>query len=112
MVLTLARAMGVPTMRVAEVLGMHRNRLYDKVNGRIKFTEQEIIALAEFFGVEPGHLFKDPRDLLGVGAAPAQPSATVGLAPWRLGQPRRSEGTNSSSVIRCAGLGVDLVNAA
>ena len=108
MVLTLARAMGVPTLRVAEVIGIHRNRLYDKVNGRIKFTEQEIIALAEFFGVPPGRLFEDPRDLLGVGAAPAAPSATVGLPPWRLEQLPRSEGVNPSSVISWAGLPVDI----
>jgi len=66
MVATLARAQGITYGELAIKVGIHRNRLGDKIAGRRAFREQEIIALADFFGVSPGHLFEDPRELLGV----------------------------------------------
>lgn len=67
MVTTLARAQGVTLGEIADLLGVHRNALTAKLKGRRQFKEAEIIALAEFFGVSPGHLFEDPLELLGVG---------------------------------------------
>lgn len=66
MVATLAKAQGLTYGDLAAKLGMHRNRLGDKIAGRRAFREQEIIALADFFGVSPGHLFEDPLVLLGI----------------------------------------------
>lgn len=66
MVATLARANGTSFSALALELGMHRNRLADKIAGRRPFQEGEILALAEFFGVPPGRLFDDPRQLLGI----------------------------------------------
>lgn len=68
MVTTLARAQGVPLVQIAELIGVHRNALTAKLKGARKFKEDEIVAIAEFFGVSPGHLFEDPCELLGVGA--------------------------------------------
>lgn len=66
MITTLARAHGVTLGQVADELGIHRNRLADKIAGRQPFRESEIIAAAAFFGVTPGQLFQDPLELLGV----------------------------------------------
>lgn len=66
MISTLARARGLTMGQVAEELGIHRNRLADKIAGRQPFRESEILAAAELFGVAPGRLFDDPLELLGV----------------------------------------------
>jgi len=66
MLATLMRAKGVTIGELAQVLGVHRNRLGDKIAGRYPFKEAEIIAAAAFFGVTPGQLFEDPLVLLGV----------------------------------------------
>lgn len=70
---------------VARATGIHRNRLADKVAGRRDFTEPEILGLAGYFGVEPGHLFQDPLELLGVtrlAVAPGVPGVTMGYRIW------------------------------
>lgn len=77
MVATLARAQGITYGDLAVKVGIHRNRLGDKIAGRRAFREQEIIALADFFGVSPGHLFEDPLELLGVSMRKSDP----GLLP-------------------------------
>lgn len=64
MIATLARAHELTIGEVADELGIHRNRLADKIAGRQPFRESEIIAAAELFGVEPGRLFEDPLALL------------------------------------------------
>jgi transcriptional regulator with XRE-family HTH domain len=66
MISTLARARGVTQSDLAIELGIHRNRLADKIAGRVDFKESEIVAAARYFGVEPGRLFEDPLKLLGV----------------------------------------------
>lgn len=64
MIANLARAHGLTIGQVAEALGIHRNRLADKIAGRLPFRESEILAAAKLFGVEPGQLFEDPLALL------------------------------------------------
>lgn len=64
MVATLARAKGVTLGQVADHLGIHRNRLTDKINGRMHFRESDIVALADYFDVPPGRLFGNPLALL------------------------------------------------
>lgn len=66
MIATLARARGMSIAQLAGELGVHRNRLADKIAGRQPFKESEIVAAARFFGVPPGQLFQDPLELLGV----------------------------------------------
>lgn len=66
MVATLARAKGVTVVALAGELGMHRNRLQDKIAGRRDFSESEIRRIAAYFGVTPGQLFEDPLELLGI----------------------------------------------
>ena len=71
MVATLARARGVTIVDLAAALGMHRNRLADKIAGRRDWREHEILAVAAFFDVEPGRLFADPMVLLTGGSSSA-----------------------------------------
>lgn len=71
MVATLARAKGVTLGQVADHLGIHRNRLTDKISGRQHFRESDILALADYFGVAPGQLFGDPVALLTGGSSSA-----------------------------------------
>lgn len=112
MVVTLASATGRSMRQVAEEVGIHRNRLSDKVNGKLRFTEQEIVRLATFFGVEPGLLFRDPKSLLGVGSGPAASSTTGSLPIPAFREEPCSEATNPRAVIRPAGLSVDIRQAA
>lgn len=64
MIATLARAKGIPLGDVAQALGIHRNRLTDKMRGRQAFREDEIVAAARFFDVPVGRLFDNPVALL------------------------------------------------
>lgn len=64
MINTLARAHGLTRGQVADALGVHPNRLADKIAGRQPFRESEILAAAELFRVAPGRLFEDPLALL------------------------------------------------
>jgi len=64
MVATLARAEGYTITQLAEKIGIHRNRLSDKIAGRMAFTEQDMLRLADALDVEPGRLFADPLALL------------------------------------------------
>lgn len=66
MVATLARARGLSTSALGAAIGVHRNRMADKIAGRNPFKESEILALAELLGVPPARLFEDPLELLGV----------------------------------------------
>lgn len=84
MVATLARAKGVTLGEVAEVLGIHRNRLTDKINGRQHFRESDIVALADYFGIEPGRLFGDPLVLLTGGSSSAWTRRTPGQSLFGL----------------------------
>lgn len=71
MVATLARARGISTSELAGRIGIHRNRLADKIAGRQPFRESEIVGLAEALGVDPGRLFGDPVELLTGGSSSA-----------------------------------------
>lgn len=85
MVATLARAKGVTLGEVAGVLGIHRNRLTDKINGRQHFRESDIVTLADYFGVDPGRLFGDPVALLTGGTSgPVWEQVTAGQADLAL----------------------------
>ena len=78
MIATLTRAHGLTRGQVAAALGVHPNRLADKIAGRQPFRESEIIAAAELFGVAPGRLFEDPLALLsGVGESAWTPLVQV-----------------------------------
>lgn len=66
MIAAIAAAKGVTHAELAELVGVHRNRFSDKLRGKAPFREAEIVTLAEFFGVNPGQLFQDPLELLGV----------------------------------------------
>lgn len=78
MIATLTRAHGFTRAQVAGALGIHPNRLADKIAGRQPFRESEIIAAAELFGVTPGRLFEDPLALLsGVSESAWTPLALV-----------------------------------
>lgn len=78
MVATLARARGLTTSALAEAIGIHRNRMADKIAGRQPFREQEILALAELLDVPPGRLFDDPVALLTGGSGSAWTRRTAG----------------------------------
>ena len=80
MVAAMARARGVSTTELAAEIGMHRNRLADKIAGRRDWREREIQAAADYFGVEPGHLFENPLELLGIGSI-AHPRIAAGPRP-------------------------------
>lgn len=87
MVATLARARGLTVTALAQAVGLHRNRLADKIAGRQSFTETDILVLADHLGVDPGRLFEDPLELLGVSPALSgrRPSAGSGSSPRRSG---------------------------
>lgn len=78
MIATLARAHGLTRGQVAAAIGIHPNRLADKIAGRQAFREDEILAAAELFGVTPGRLFGDPVALLTGGSESAWPRRTAG----------------------------------
>lgn len=82
MVGILVRARNETMGGVAQAIGMHRNRLADKIAGRRQFTEAEILALANHFGVEPGRLFDDPLELLGVSAPSRCTGVPSGQRTW------------------------------
>lgn len=96
MVATLAKARGFTSSALAAEIGVHRNRLADKIAGRVPFTETDILKLAEVLDIPPGRLFEDPLELLGVG--PVR-NSDHGLLPSRFGQPRRSEHVSGKVVI-------------
>jgi transcriptional regulator with XRE-family HTH domain len=75
MVVTLASARGFSTSELAKRIGIHRNRLADKIAGRQPFRESEILALAAALGVSPGQLFGDPVALLTGGSSSAWTTA-------------------------------------
>lgn len=75
MVATLMRARGLTIGQLADEVGIHRNRLGDKIAGRMAFREEDILAVAEALGVKPGQLFDDPLELLGV--TPTSGSSSV-----------------------------------
>lgn len=77
MVATLARARGLSTTQLGERIGVHRNRMADKIGGRSPFKEQEILALAELLGVPPARLFEDPLELLGVTTSGSEFACTT-----------------------------------
>lgn len=92
MVATLARAKGISHSALAVAVNIHRNRLADKIAGRRSFTEQEILDLAAYFEVDPGRLFEDPMELLGIGSigrprmsSVQSPSAEFGSYPHKSG---------------------------
>ena len=89
MVLALAKVANLSLGEVATHLDLHRNSLAEKVAGRRPFTEDEIVALAELFGVTPGRMFDDPAELLGISG----PNVTA-LAAKR---PRKRPGTGTTS---------------
>lgn len=93
MVATLARAKGYPLGALAGAVGIHRNRLSDKIAGRVAFTEGDILRLAEALGVPPARLFEDPLELLGVR------SHDHGLLPSTIWQHRRSGRVSPRRVI-------------
>lgn len=78
MIAALARAKGVSMGELADVLGIHRNRLSDKIAGRHAFRESEILAAADYFGITPGRLFGDPVALLTGGSESAWTRRTAG----------------------------------
>lgn len=88
MVATLIRARNETVAAVAAATGIHRNRLADKIAGRRKFSEEEILTLASHFNISPGRLFEDPLELLG--ASPAVPGSARGLVRSTFCHPRRS----------------------
>jgi len=80
MITTLAAAQNIQLGDVAARLGIHRNRLTDKIAGRQAFRESEILAAAAFLGVPPGRLFDDPLELLGVTSVSESAWTTLALA--------------------------------
>lgn len=77
MIATLTRAHGLTRGQVAAALGVHPNRLADKIAGRQPFRESEILAAAELFRVPPGRLFEDPLELLGVTTSGSEFACTT-----------------------------------
>lgn len=77
MVATLARARGITTAALGAAIGIHRNRMADKIAGRNPFKESEILALAELLGVPPARLFEDPLELLGVTTSGSEFACTT-----------------------------------
>lgn len=84
MVATLMRARGMTIGQLAEEVGIHRNRLGDKIAGRMAFREDDILALSNALGVPPGRLFDDPLELLGIAVATSSGPAWI---PGTAGQP-------------------------
>jgi transcriptional regulator with XRE-family HTH domain len=84
MVATLAEARGLTRLELAAKIGVHRNRLSDKIAGRLPFTETEILALAETLGVAPGRLFDDPVSALTAGFESACTARGAGQRHLRL----------------------------
>lgn len=84
MIATLTRAHGYTRGQVAAALGIHPNRLADKVAGRQPFRESEILAAAELFGVSPGRLFEDPLLLLTGGSESAWNGRVAGQRHLRV----------------------------
>lgn len=77
MVATLARARGITTAALGAAIGVHRNRMADKIAGRNPFKESEILALADLLGVPPARLFEDPLELLGVTTSGSEFACTT-----------------------------------
>lgn len=90
MVSALASAHGIQHIEMAAELGIHRNSLSEKVAGKRRFTDEEIVRLAEMLGVPPGRLFDDPVEMLGATeprrrSSGRSPSAGSGSSPRRSG---------------------------
>lgn len=77
MVATLARARGITTAALGAAIGVHRNRMADKIAGRNPFKESEILAQADLLGVPPARLFEDPLELLGVTTSGSEFACTT-----------------------------------
>jgi transcriptional regulator with XRE-family HTH domain len=64
---SLLAANGLQAKDMARAIGMHEGRLSERLNGKAKITATDIARWADFFGVDPGQLFKDPATRPDVG---------------------------------------------
>ena len=64
----LLKAKGEPRRWLAEEVGIGTSELHKRMSGDIRFTAEEVAAIAQALDVEPGLLFlENPRDLLAHG---------------------------------------------
>ncbi len=68
---------------VAAHLGLGRSSFYERLNGKRRFTVQELAKLADYFSVAPGTFFVDPRELL---ASSSSLSRATGVSRVLAGQ--------------------------
>ena len=65
---TLMSAAGISSADIANVLGISKASLSERLSGKTRITADELATLANFFGVDPGIFFKKPEELLGFDA--------------------------------------------
>jgi len=53
---------------LAEVLGVARKSVYERLGGNRRFTVNDLRRLADYFAVDPGVFFTEPRRLIGASA--------------------------------------------
>lgn len=77
---TLMTAHRVPGKDLAEVLHLSASQLSERLSGKTRFSADEVVGIAAYFGVAVGVLFSDPRDSLKTRSEKSQRAADLGLS--------------------------------
>ena len=62
---------------LAELLGLHVDTVYKKLDGRRAIMPGEMLLIAEEFHVDPGLLLRPPLEVAELGVVAAPPSSAV-----------------------------------